>query len=155
MHRLVANENSLYVKRFTFICAKTGPYNYSKMWRLSKSPSNNHFCRLVTLSQTYANSADTDHANPVQSVCSESALFAINLTSCLAWCWVGFIYLFTCFSQRHIRLTLALYIWLFYGSVSGRGDFHSIPHRENLDSLCTHSDWSASPICDLCLVQKW
>ena len=36
------------------------------------------FCRLVTLRQTYANSADTDHANPVQSVCSESALFAIN-----------------------------------------------------------------------------
>ena len=78
MHRLVANENSLYVKRFTFICVKTGPYNYSKMWRLSKSPYNNHFCRLVTLRQTYANSADTDHANLVQSVCSESALFAIN-----------------------------------------------------------------------------
>ena len=59
------------------------------MWRLSKSPKNNHVCRLVTLRQTYAN----DHANRVQSVCSESALFAIN---------DNIIYLFTCFSQRHI-----------------------------------------------------
>ena len=38
VHRLVANENSQYVKRFTFICVKTGTYNYSKMWRLSTSP---------------------------------------------------------------------------------------------------------------------
>ena len=89
-----------------------------------------------------------DHANPVQSVCSESALFAINDNTLLSLV-LDVIHLFIYFSQRHIRLTLALYILLFYGSVSGCGDFQSIPHRENLDSLCTHSDWSASPICDL------
>ena len=83
--------------------------------------------------------------------CSESALFAINDNILPSLVLDGihlFIYLlFT--TPYTINFGIIIYIWLFYGSVSGRVDFHSIPHRENLDSLCSHSDWSTSPICDL------